>query len=126
MTKITETLEVLAKRSLSEIGDAGLSNELNFEITKFNRNYQKRISELKQCENVSKNIVDIVAAVVPVGQKLAKDTWGAFETWGLWTPQTKEISDILTRTLTLDNFISGAVGTILEGCECKKPMKGEK
>jgi hypothetical protein len=121
---IDQILDSLAERLGKATKDPKVGGDLAFDIKQFSGHYSKLIHQMRQCQNVSKNLDTIVTAVIPLGKKLASDVWNTLEMMGLWNAETESISDLLTKTLVTDRFIDDSVDAIIGGCECRK--KGDE
>lgn len=118
--RINEVLDNVITRLQKETRDPRIGQELAYEVKSFNREYQKTIAEIQQCQKVRENLHKIVDAFIPQGEKLAKTVWQTFESYGLWSPQTESITDLMEKTLTPKRFIEDAIDAILVGCDCRK------
>ena len=119
---IDQVLDTVAERLEKGTRDPKAGADLSGQVKQFSDSYSKLIHQMRQCQNVSKNLDTLVTAVIPLGKKLASDVWDALEMMGLWSAETESISALLTKTLVTQRFMDDTFDAITTGCECRKPL----
>jgi len=117
---IGQVLNSVAERLEKTTRDPKIGADLSSQVQQFNKSYSKVLGQMRQCQNVNKNLDVIVTAMIPLGKKLASDVWDTLERMGLWSAETEDASDLLTQTLITNRFIDDSLDAITMGCECRR------